>query len=259
MQMNIDESLNIQEVVAVIDRSGSMAGKESDTVGGINSMFKELKTGIEVGDKINISIKFFDHEQILKYRSIDINEYTELTVNEFIPRGQTALLDAIGDTLAYFMEKKLMNKDAFTSCLIYVATDGLENASKSYTREKIKKMIETAKSIYNIEVLYLGANQDAILEAGNIGISPDSAINYDETSENINNVYRSVAGVVKRARTTGEAPSFTQLDRQSSQATNSQLFTNQNNAVYPKPPLIRRQTDIRLKKPSPLRRTHSEM
>ena len=107
------------------------------------------------------------------------------------------------------MEKKLMNPQAFDTCLVYVATDGQENASSRHSRDDIKKLIEKAETVYNIKVVYLGANQDAILEAGNIGISQNSAINYSETQENVEAVYRGAAAMAGRDRSFPQlAPSF---------------------------------------------------
>lgn len=229
------QTTKLQEVVAIIDRSGSMFGKEADTIGGINVMLNELKERKSENEQINVSIKLFDHEEILLHKSKNIDQVENLRKEDFLPRGQTALLDAIGTTLAHFMEKKLIDNNAFNNCLIYIATDGIENASKIYTREKIKKMINTAKTEYNIDVLYLGANQDAILEASAIGIDERSSINYSETADCIEAVYRSAANVANRSRSCGMEPSFTQAERSASQIDN-------------RPPLIRRQTDIRLNK-----------
>ena len=210
--------MTVQEICVNIDRSGSMRGKESDTVGGINAMLDALKASKTDEDTIRVSIKLFDHEQIMKTRCTDISEIEEFPVSEFIPRGQTALLDAIGDSLRFFMEKKRMNPTAYDTCLLYVATDGLENASKRHNRDAIKELISNAENVYNIKVIYLGANQNAILEAGNIGIAPTSAINYDETSENVQAVYRGAAAVAYRDRSFPQiAPEFSQMERQSSQ------------------------------------------
>ena len=207
----------IQEICVIVDRSGSMRGKEADTVGGINAMIDDLKSAKKADDIISVSIKLFDHEQIMKYRRVDISEIEEFPVSEFVPRGQTALLDALGDSLKYFMEKKLMEPKDYDTCLIYVATDGLENASRRYSRDNIKSFIKSAETTYNIKVIYLGANQDAILEAGNIGIAPDSAINYSETQENVSAVFRSAAAVASRDRSGPRVvPSFSQVERVSS-------------------------------------------
>ena len=164
---------------------------------------------------IKISIKLFDHEQILKLRNVEIEEVEDLTRDDFIPRGQTALLDAIGDTITYFMEKKLMDPGAYDSCIIYVTTDGFENASKKFDNKKIKRMIENAEETYNIKLMYLGANQDAILEAKNLGINPSRAMNYSETPENVECAYRSAASAAVRSRSLGRTE-FTQEERISS-------------------------------------------
>lgn len=206
----------IQEICAVIDRSGSMIGKEDDTIGGINETFRLLRESKQPNEIIKISVKLFDHEQILKLRNVDLDEVRDLTRNDFSPRGQTALLDAMGDTLKYFMEKKLMDPGAFDSCIIYITTDGLENCSKRYTNDYIKKMIKNAEETYNIKVIYLGANQDAILEASRFGVDSSRAMTYNETPENIQSAYRSAASAAIRTRSLG-VTEFTQAERTSSQ------------------------------------------
>lgn len=209
---------NIQEVVGILDRSGSMAGKEEDTVGGINSMIRVLKENADTSDIINVSIKLFDHEEKLLWNSKPLSEVTSLDIKEFIPRGQTALLDALGRTLNYFMEKRLMDPNAYSSCLVYVATDGYENASRLYSREYLKTLIQRAKEKYNIEVIYLGANQDAILEASNLGINPDQAINYTESSETTQAVYSAVGRVASSQRSNpSNNIAFLPAERQASQ------------------------------------------
>ena len=209
------EKTYIQEVCAVIDRSGSMAGKELDTIGGINETFRVLRETRQPHEQIKMSVKLFDHEQILLFRNLDLDRVRDLTRSNFHPRGQTALLDAIGDTLTYFMEKKLMDPGAYDSCVIYVTTDGQENASRRYNNEKIKKMIHAAEETYNIRLVYLGANQDAILEASKFGLDCSRAMNYNETSENSQSAYRSAASAAVRTRSSGRTE-FTLAERQAS-------------------------------------------
>lgn len=244
----------IQEVIGILDRSGSMYGKEKDTVGGINSLLSELKSNYDANsnDIIRVSLKLFDHEEQLLWRSRLLSDIDCLNINEFCPRGQTALLDALGNTLKYFMQKRLLNPEAYTKCLIYLATDGYENCSKIYTRQDIKKMIETAKTQYNIDVIYLAANQDAILEAGNIGIDANQAINYAENRENTEAVYRAVGRIASTQRSnTSENIGFTLPERQASQPAD----TNRDNYAFTSPERRELQNNYRLhEEPPPIRR-----
>lgn len=216
----------IQEVVAIMDRSGSMRGKEEDTLGGINSAFEQLKSEQEENSIIKVSVKLFDHEEQLLFRSIDLKDVRPIQRHQYVPRGSTSLLDALGNSLHYFMTKKLIEANCYDSCVIYVVTDGLENTSKIYNAQKIKKMIAEAEKTYNIKIIYLGANQDAILEASKYGIGTESALNYSENSQNVESAYRSVASAVKRVRT-GEYSGFTQLERNNSQAPEAPTITRQ--------------------------------
>ena len=204
-----------QEVVAIIDRSGSMQGKVYDVVGGINASINELKKN-KNDDQILFSLKIFDHYQDLLIRHKDITEVDILKESEFVPRGHTALYDAIYSSLVYFMERKLKDPSSFDSCIFYVATDGLENSSK-ITSEELKKMVTAAaKPIYNINILYLGSNQDSIGEAQKIGICEGQAINYTEETENVTSVYKSAARVISETRKKGTPICFTEPERQTS-------------------------------------------
>ena len=204
-----------QEIVVLGDRSGSMRGKVSDAVGGINASFDEARKGLNEDDQVLVSVKIFDHEEKLLMRRQNLREVADLKVEDFVPRGSTALYDAMGNTLTYFMELKLMDPHSYDSCVIYVATDGLENASRNFSTVRLQELIKNGKEKYNIDVLYLGANQDAIIEAGKIGIGPDNAINYNETSENVEAVYRGAAACATRTRSS-QPPGFLRSERQSS-------------------------------------------
>lgn len=205
----------IQEVVAIIDRSGSMSGKETDTVGGINSTLTIIRQDVKPGEIVNVSIKLFDHEEIMLIRSLNIKEVRPLELRQFVPRGQTALYDAIGSSLTYFMEKKLHNPNSYDKCLIYITTDGCENCSKNFNAKTLKKLITSAQENYAIELIYLGANQDAILEAAKIGILSSHAINYSETADECISAYRSVGNVANRQKTSLNT-AFTQVERSQS-------------------------------------------
>ena len=205
-----------QELVVIVDRSGSMQGKEQDTIGGINSCIEEMKNGNHEKDvSINVSIKFFDHEEKMLIRHLDINQVRPLNVNNLKPRGQTALYDAMGNSISYFIEKKLKDSNAFDNCVIAIATDGMENSSRFWNCNNLKRLINEA-SLYNIQLLYLAANQDAILEAQKFGLSSDSAINYNENHVSVDSVYRNIAYAAKRHRS-GNFSGFTTVERSASQ------------------------------------------
>ena len=234
----------IQHVVAIIDRSGSMAGKEDDTIGGINTTFEELKNNPTPDVKVKVSIKLFDHEEKMLIREIDLVDVKPITRDEYFPRGQTALYDAIGNTLNYFMEKKIEDTNVYKFCSIYIVTDGLENNSKNYNSNNIKLMIANAEKYYNIKLFYLGANQDAIIEASKIGISNDQALNYCETSGNVEAAYRSAASASKR-HASGTPVGFTAPERMASQSSDFVYMSEQTKMhqeyQLPLPPMVQRQ------------------
>jgi len=204
----------IKEVIGLIDRSGSMNGKEAATIGGINTMLSELKEMVDPEFEIRVSIKYFDDTETLFLRSIPLENVALLDVNTYIPGGQTALLDSLGKTLQYFMEKYLKDNNAYYSCIIYVATDGLDTSSKIHSKSSIKKLLTSAKENYNIEVIYLGANQDAITEAKIIGIPESQAINYSEDKDSTQSVYKAVARIVSSSeRNFTNESGFTQVER----------------------------------------------
>jgi uncharacterized protein YegL len=202
----------VQEVVAIIDESGSMISKEEQTINGINSALQALSKEKEDNVKINVSIKFFNHNERILIRSLNIKDVRPIKLSQYVPHGHTALFDAIGNSLHYFMEQKLLDPKSYDSCLIYIVTDGMENVSKIYTSEKLKKMIENAQENYNIQLIYLGANQDAILEAAKFGIDSAHAMNYSETRKNVEAAYVSAANVASRQRS-GLDTAFTPIER----------------------------------------------
>ena len=222
--------MTIQYIALLVDRSGSMKGKEEDTIGGINACIEQLKNEKDTNDEIYITLKWFDHEQIDHCNNISINEFNPLDINEFKPRGQTALLDAMGDTINKYIFMKENNPVAFNSCIIYITTDGLENSSKNYSKNNIKSLIELAKKDHDIMVIYMAANQDAIFEAQSIGINSGHAINYNEDSSSTRAVYSSAAKVAYRSRTGGDS-NFLNAERQASQPNSSPPIVNRQNGI----------------------------
>ena len=168
---------NLTELVFILDRSGSMGGLEQDTIGGFNAMLTRQK---EQEGKANVTTILFDHEVQLLHDRFPLKAVAPLTEKDYYVRGCTALLDAIG----YGMEKManiqrhLPEDERAEKVIFVITTDGLENASKRFSYEKIRRMIEREKERYGWEFLFLGANIDAIETARHIGIDADHAADY---------------------------------------------------------------------------------
>lgn len=168
----------LTEVVFILDRSGSMSGLERDTIGGFNSMIEKQKK--EEGEALVSTVLFDNYSEVLHDR-VDIAKIEPLTDRDYTVRGCTALLDAIGGAIHHIgnVHKYARNEDVPEHTIFIITTDGMENASHQYSREKIKAMIERQKSKYGWEFLFLGANIDAIETARSYGIDQDRAVEYN--------------------------------------------------------------------------------
>ncbi len=167
----------LTELVFILDRSGSMSGLESDTIGGFNGLLEKQKR--ELGECVVTTVLFDDKYELLHDR-ISLPSVGSITQKEYFVRGSTALLDAIGRTV-----DKINNAQANTSedgraekVLFVIVTDGLENASREYRIDRIKAMIERQTKEHGWEFLFLGANMDAISVAAGFGIAADRAVTY---------------------------------------------------------------------------------
>ncbi len=168
---------NLTEIVFILDRSGSMSGLESDTIGGFNSMLTKQKQ--EKGDAL-VSTVLFDNVCEVLHDRVEIGKIAPMTERDYTVRGCTALLDAIGGAIHHIgnVHKYARAEDVPEHTLFIITTDGMENASCNYTAEKVKQMIERQKTKYGWEFLFLGANIDAVETARHFGIAPDRAANY---------------------------------------------------------------------------------
>ena len=155
---------NLTELVFILDRSGSMSGLESDTIGGFNSMIAKQQK--ETGDAI-VSTVLFDDETDVIHDRVSIKDVKKLTEDDYYVRGCTALLDAVGGAIHHIgnVHKYAREEDRPAKTLFVITTDGLENASKNYSFKDIKRMIERQKEKYNWEFLFLGATSIASILA----------------------------------------------------------------------------------------------
>lgn len=168
----------LTEVVFILDRSGSMSGLESDTIGGFNSMIEKQRK--EEGEAFISTVLFDDQTEVL-YDRVPVNKVEPMNDKQYYVRGCTALLDAIGGAIHHIanVHKYAREEDRPEKTLFIITTDGMENSSRIYDYNKVKKMVETEKDKHGWEFLFLGANIDAIEVAGRFGISADRAINYE--------------------------------------------------------------------------------
>jgi len=173
---------NATELVFIIDRSGSMAGLESDTVGGFNSLIEKQKK--QEGECF-VSTVLFDDESCVLHDRIKLNDVPKMTEEQYYVRGCTALIDAIGGAIHHIgnIHKYARPEDVPEHTLFVISTDGQENASRRYNADEVKKMIERQKGKYGWEFLFLGANIDAVATASKYGISSDRAVNYHSDKE----------------------------------------------------------------------------
>ena len=190
---------NLTELVFILDRSGSMAGLEADTIGGFNAMIEKQRG--EPGEAV-ISTVLFDNETEVIHDRLPLDRVLALTEKEYYVRGCTALLDAVGGAIHHIgnVHKYAREEDRPEKTLFVITTDGLENASRRYTYDKVKSMIERQREKYGWEFLFLGANIDAAREAARFGIRADCAADYHADSMGTEAVYESVCEAVCQVR-----------------------------------------------------------
>ena len=190
---------NLTEIVFIIDRSGSMSGLEQDTIGGFNSMINQQKNAD--GEALVSTILFDNVSEVLHDR-INVKDIQPLTDHDYMVRGCTALLDAIGGAIHHIgnIHKYARQEDIPEHTMFVITTDGMENASRYYSSNKVKQMIERQKIKYGWEFLFLGANIDAVETAGLFGIDEDRAVNYQCDSEGTALNYEVISEAISAVR-----------------------------------------------------------
>ena len=189
----------LTEMVFILDRSGYMAGLEADTIGGYNSMLEKQKA---LEGEALVSTVLFDHESTVICDRSPLSEVTEMTEEEYYVRGCTALLDAVGGAIHHIgnVHKYARDEDRPEKTVFVITTDGMENASKTYTYGRVQEMIKRQTEKYGWEFLFLGANIDAKAEAGRLGIRERRAVKYQNDKKGTALNYKVVGEAIAELR-----------------------------------------------------------
>jgi len=193
------------ELVFILDRSGSMAGLERDTIGGYNAMLEKQKL---VEGECRVTTVLFDNDSEIFHDRIDCKAVRPLTERDYAVGGSTALLDAIGSTIRKIGNAQKRTADEYRAkqVMFVIITDGEENSSREFTSRKVKSMIQRQKAEYGWEFIFLGANIDAVETAAKFGISPDRAQDYHADSEGVNLNFRVMSDTVATYRACAAMP-----------------------------------------------------
>ena len=190
---------NITELVFILDRSDSMAGLEGDTIGGFNAMIEKQKR--QAGE-CYVSTVLFDNVSKVLHDRVKLSQVPKMTDRDYTVRGCTALIDAIGGAIHHIgnIHKYARAKDVPAHTMFVITTDGMENASRRYSSDEVKKMIQRQKEKYGWEFLFIGANIDAVETAAHFGIGANRAVNYRADSQGTDVLYATVSETVRAVR-----------------------------------------------------------
>ena len=190
---------NLTEIVFILDRSGSMAGLEGDTIGGFNALIEKQKK--EPGEAIVSTVLFDNYSEVIHDR-VDIQKIQPMTRKEYYVRGCTALLDAVGGAIHHIgnVHKYAREEDRPEKTVVVITTDGMENASREYNYDRVKAMIQRQKEAYGWEFIFLGANIDATREAARFGIDRDCAADYHADSKGTEVAYEAMGDMLRCVR-----------------------------------------------------------
>lgn len=196
---------NITELVFILDRSGSMAGLEADTIGGFNSLIEKQK---KQDGECYVSTILFDSFSEVIHDRVKLEDVKPMTDKDYTVRGCTALLDAIGGAIHHIanIHRYARPEDVPEHTMFVITTDGMENASRQYDAARVKRMIEHEKEKYGWEFMFLAANIDAVSTASRFGIGADRAVNYRADRQGTRVIYDAVAETVCQVRARAPFP-----------------------------------------------------
>lgn len=186
---------NLTELVFILDRSGSMSGLESDTIGGFNAMITKQKK--EDGEAY-VSTVLFDNVSEVLHDRISLQDIPKMTAKDYTVRGCTALIDAIGGAIKHIrnIHKYARPEDVPAHTMFIITTDGQENASHHFSSDEVKRMIEHQKAEHGWEFLFIGANIDAVETAARFGIERNRAVNYNADSKGTQILYETLSAPI---------------------------------------------------------------
>lgn len=189
----------ITELVFILDRSGSMAGLERDTIGGFNSTIEKQR---KQDGKVYVSTVLFDNVSEVIHDRVDISDIKPMTDVDYEVRGCTALLDAVGGAIHHIgnVHKYARPEDVPEHTVFIITTDGMENASHNYSRSRVREMIKRQTEKYGWEFIFLAANIDAVETAESIGIRRERAANYRQTKEGVGRSYHAMSEAIMSVR-----------------------------------------------------------
>lgn len=195
----------LTELVFILDRSGSMAGLESDTIGGFNAMIEKQK---KAEGQAYVSTVLFNQKSVVIHDRVDVQRVEPLTGEQYSVYGCTALLDAVGRAIHHIgnIHKYAREEDRPEKILLVITTDGMENASREYSAEQIREMIERQKTRFGWEFLFLGANMDAVQTAGHMGIDSTRAVSYHSDPIGTQLNYEVISEAVSHVRSASAIP-----------------------------------------------------
>lgn len=178
---------NRTEIIFLLDRSGSMSGLEKDTIGGFNSFIEKQ---CELYGEVSLTTVLFDHEYEILWNGINAAG-AKLTSDDYYVRGSTALLDAVGKTILDVDRRLSKTLDELKpgKVIFVITTDGMENASREFTHEKVKKLIKHQEEKQKWEFIFIGANMDAAKEASSMGIQAENAFDFVASEDGVESMY----------------------------------------------------------------------
>ena len=190
----------LTEIISLVDRSGSMQSILDDAIGGFNTF---LAAQQRQPGEAKLSLILFDHEYQIVHQAVDIQQVKPLDRETYVPRGMTALLDAVGKTIDVVGERlaAMPENERPSQVIISILTDGHENASQDYSKGKVAEMIKHQTEMYNWAFEFQAANMDAFAAAKELSIAPDRVVQFEATSEGVREAFDQQSQRISAMRT----------------------------------------------------------